>query len=71
MNNLSFESYQNGQILGFSQKMKSNSGKSPFKSFFDNENADFQKWRDEQIRQLQTDNLTERRLRMAIWQKLN
>ena len=37
--------------------------------FFDNENADFQKWRDEQIRQLQTDNLTERRLRMAIWQK--
>ena len=37
--------------------------------FFDNENTDFQKWRDEQIRQLQTDNLTERRLRMAIWQK--
>ena len=37
--------------------------------FFDNENADFQKWRDEQIRQLQADNLTERRLRMAIWQK--
>ena len=37
--------------------------------FFDNKNTDFQKWRDEQIRQLQTDNLTERRLRMAIWQK--
>ncbi|EIJ73923.1 transglycosylase SLT domain-containing protein [Haemophilus haemolyticus] len=37
--------------------------------FFDNESSDFQKWRDEQIRQLQTDNLTERRLRMAIWQK--
>lgn len=37
--------------------------------FFDNENADFQKWRDEQIQQLETDNLTERRLRMAIWQK--
>ena len=37
--------------------------------FFDNENTDFQKWRDEQIRQLKTDNLTERRLRMAIWQK--
>ena len=37
--------------------------------FFDNENVDFQKWRDEQIQQLQTDNLTERRLRMAIWQK--
>ncbi|MDU7462796.1 MAG: transglycosylase SLT domain-containing protein [Haemophilus haemolyticus] len=37
--------------------------------FFDNENAGFQKWRDEQIQQLKTDNLTERRLRMAIWQK--
>ena len=37
--------------------------------FFDNENADFQKWRDEQIQQLKTDNLTERRLRMAICQK--
>ena len=37
--------------------------------FFDNENADFQKWRDEQIQQLKTDNLTERRLRKAIWQK--
>ena len=37
--------------------------------FFDNKNTDFQKWRDEQIRQLQTDNLTERRLQMAIWQK--
>ena len=37
--------------------------------FFDNENADFQKWRDEQIQQLKTDNLTERRLRMAILQK--
>ena len=37
--------------------------------FFDNENAGFQKWRDEQIQQLKTDNLTERRLRMAIWQQ--
>lgn len=37
--------------------------------FFDNENADFQKWRDEQILLLRVDNLTERRLRMAIWQK--
>lgn len=37
--------------------------------FFDNENAGFQKWRDEQIQQLKTDNLTERRLRMAIWRK--
>ena len=37
--------------------------------FFDNKNVDFQKWRDEQIQQLNTDNLTERRLRMAILQK--
>ena len=37
--------------------------------FFDNENTDFQAWRDTQITQLKTDNLTERRLRMAIWQK--
>lgn len=37
--------------------------------FFDNENADFQKWRDEQILLLRVDNLTERRLRMAILQK--
>lgn len=37
--------------------------------FFDNKNANFQKWRDEQILQLRMDNLTERRLRMAIWQK--
>ena len=37
--------------------------------FFDNKNVDFQKWRDEQIQQLKTDNLTERRLRMAILQK--
>ena len=37
--------------------------------FFDNENTHFQAWRDTQITQLKTDNLTERRLRMAIWQK--
>ncbi|QLB20145.1 lytic murein transglycosylase [Vespertiliibacter pulmonis] len=36
---------------------------------FDNENPIFQLWRDEQIKQLKIDNLTERRLRMAIWQK--
>lgn len=37
--------------------------------FFDNDSADFQAWRDAQIPQLKADNLTERRLRMAIWQK--
>lgn len=36
---------------------------------FDNEDPIFQLWRDEQIKQLKVDNLTERRLRMAIWQK--
>lgn len=36
---------------------------------FDNPNAEFQQWRDEQISQLDVDNLIERRIRMAIWQK--
>ncbi|WP_226692385.1 MULTISPECIES: transglycosylase SLT domain-containing protein [Rodentibacter] len=37
--------------------------------FFDNENQNFQQWRDKEILKLKADNLTERRLRMAIWQK--
>ncbi|WP_373768111.1 transglycosylase SLT domain-containing protein [Glaesserella sp.] len=37
--------------------------------FFDNTGAVFQVWRDQQIRELKIDSLTERRLRMAIWQK--
>lgn len=37
--------------------------------FFDNDDPDFQRWRDAQIPELRADNLTERRLRMAIWQK--
>ncbi len=37
--------------------------------FFDNENPNFQQWRDEEMLKLKADNLTERRLRMAIWQK--
>lgn len=36
---------------------------------FDNDNPEFQRWRDEQLIILKADNLTERRLRMAIWQK--
>ncbi|QLB16219.1 lytic murein transglycosylase [Mannheimia varigena] len=36
---------------------------------FDNEEPTFQLWRDEQIKALGVDNLLERRLRMAIWQK--
>ncbi|QIW15971.1 hypothetical protein A4G20_06310 [Pasteurellaceae bacterium RH1A] len=36
---------------------------------FDNENPQFIAWRDEQIGQLKADNLTERRIRMALWQK--
>lgn len=36
---------------------------------FDNQEPTFQLWRDEQIKSLKLDNLTERRLRMAIWQK--
>ena len=37
--------------------------------FFDNESPEFQQWRDEEILKLNADNLIERRLRMAIWQK--
>ena len=37
--------------------------------FFDNESPLFQQWRDTEILKLKADNLTERRLRMAIWQK--
>lgn len=37
--------------------------------FFDNESPLFQQWRDAEILKLKADNLTERRLRMAIWQK--
>lgn len=36
---------------------------------FDNEDRDFQQWRDTQIAELRDDNLTERRLRLAIWQQ--
>ncbi|THA01481.1 transglycosylase SLT domain-containing protein [Rodentibacter pneumotropicus] len=37
--------------------------------FFDNETPHFQQWRDAEILALKADNLVERRLRMAIWQK--
>ncbi|WP_448756985.1 transglycosylase SLT domain-containing protein [Aggregatibacter sp.] len=37
--------------------------------FFDNESPLFQQWRDTELLNLNADNLTERRLHMAIWQK--
>ena len=37
--------------------------------FFDNESPLFQQWRDTELLNLNADNLTECRLRMAIWQK--
>ena len=37
--------------------------------FFDNESPLFQQWRDTELLKLKADSLTERRLRMAIWQK--
>ena len=37
--------------------------------FFDNPSQNFQRWRDVEILKLAADNLIERRLRMAIWQK--
>ena len=70
MNNPSFESYQKWANTWQLSEDEIKQWKIAFLNrFFDNENADFQKWRDEQIQQLKTDNLTERRLRMAIWQK--
>ncbi|KOQ98161.1 lytic murein transglycosylase [Haemophilus sp. C1] len=70
MNNPNFESYQKWANTWQLAEDEIKQWKIAFLNrFFDNENADFQKWRDEQIQQLKTDNLTERRLRMAIWQK--
>lgn len=70
MNNPSFESYQKWANTWQLSEDEIKQWKTAFLNrFFDNENVDFQKWRDEQIQQLKTDNLTERRLRMAIWQK--
>ncbi|MEX4281154.1 transglycosylase SLT domain-containing protein [Haemophilus influenzae] len=70
MNNPNFESYQKWANTWQLSEDEIKQWKIAFLNrFFDNENADFQKWRDEQIQQLKTDNLTERRLRMAIWQK--
>ncbi|OOF36341.1 transglycosylase SLT domain-containing protein [Rodentibacter heidelbergensis] len=37
--------------------------------FFDNPSSQFQQWRDAELLTLKADNLIERRLRMAIWQK--
>ena len=37
--------------------------------FFDNESPNFAKWRDQELLKLNADNLIERRLRTAIWQK--
>ena len=36
---------------------------------FDHSDPSFQLWRDTQLKELKADNLTERRLRMAIWQQ--
>lgn len=70
MNNPNFESYQKWANTWQLSEDEIKQWKIAFLNrFFDNKNADFQKWRDEQILQLRVDNLTERRLRMAIWQK--
>ena len=37
--------------------------------FFDNESPNFAQWRDQELLKLNADNLIERRLRTAIWQK--
>ncbi|WGE70022.1 transglycosylase SLT domain-containing protein [Actinobacillus equuli subsp. haemolyticus] len=37
--------------------------------FFDNQSGEWQIWRDNELQTLKADNLTERRLRMALWKK--
>ncbi|WP_150539726.1 transglycosylase SLT domain-containing protein [Actinobacillus vicugnae] len=37
--------------------------------FFDNSSGEWQIWRDQELSTLKADNLTERRLRMALWKK--
>ena len=70
MENPSFELYQQWAETWQLSEDEIKQWKTAFLNrFFDNKNVDFQKWRDEQIQQLKTDNLIERRLRMAIWQK--
>lgn len=66
----SFERYQNWAVNYQLSEAEINAWKVSFLSrFFDNSEPTFQLWRDEQIKSLKADNLTERRLRMAIWQK--
>lgn len=37
--------------------------------FFDNQSGEWQIWRDNELQTLKADNLTERRIRMALWKK--
>ncbi|HHW7569168.1 TPA: transglycosylase SLT domain-containing protein [Mannheimia haemolytica] len=70
MENPSFQQYQAwAEKYQFSNE-EMNSWKNAFITrLFDNPEPTFQLWRDEQIKLLKADNLTERRLRMAIWQQ--
>ena len=66
----SFEPYQQwAQALGLNDGEQKAWKIAFLNRLFDNGNLAFQMWRDEQIRQLQADNLTERRIRMALWQQ--
>ncbi|HDL5699494.1 TPA: transglycosylase SLT domain-containing protein [Mannheimia haemolytica] len=70
MENPSFQQYQTWAEKYQLSSEEINGWKNAFITrFFDNPEPTFQFWRDEQIKLLKTDNLTERRLRMAIWQK--
>ncbi|HGO5822387.1 TPA: transglycosylase SLT domain-containing protein [Mannheimia haemolytica] len=70
MESPSFQQYQAwAERYQFSNE-EMNSWKNTFITrLFDNPEPTFQLWRDEQIKLLKADNLTERRLRMAIWQQ--
>lgn len=70
LGNPSFELYQKwGEYFRLTNEEINTLRVSFINRFFDNREPTFQFWRDEQIKAVKADNLTERRLRMAIWQK--
>lgn len=72
MPNPSFSSYQQWADKWQLSVQEQREWKISFISrLFDNQDPVFQLWRDEQLQELKADNLTERRLRMAILQQSN
>ncbi|MDO4697360.1 MAG: transglycosylase SLT domain-containing protein [Pasteurellaceae bacterium] len=70
MDNPDFGVYQNWAVRWGLSSAETDSWKIRFiQRFFDNQDPIFQLWRDEQLKSLKVDSLTERRIRMAIWQQ--